>query len=95
MAARASRTATLVEMPLRGALAQGGSLGNLQDGFRGGNNAGESDADDNLADQRAFRRKGAPRLGIRGEYQGINNRAVDRRENDFSLLISLDGGAFL
>lgn len=36
-----------------------------------------------------------PTLGIKGEYNGINNLTEDRRENDFSLLISLDGGMFL
>jgi len=34
-------------------------------------------------------------LGIKGEYKGIDNRSYDRRESDFSLLISLDGGKFL
>lgn len=36
-----------------------------------------------------------PTLGIKGEYNGINNLTEDRRESDFSLLISLDGGMFL
>ncbi|MBU5612123.1 hypothetical protein [Geomonas azotofigens] len=34
-------------------------------------------------------------LGVKGEYNEINNFTEDRRENDFSLLISLDGGSFL
>ncbi|WP_246037873.1 hypothetical protein [Geomonas terrae] len=37
----------------------------------------------------------SPSLGIKGEFNGINNLTEDRRENDFSLLISLDGGSFL
>ena len=36
-----------------------------------------------------------PSLGIKGEYNGINNLTEDRRDSDFSLLISLDGGSFL
>lgn len=36
-----------------------------------------------------------PSLGVKGEYNEINNLTEDRRENDFSLLISLEGGAFL
>lgn len=31
-----------------------------------------------------------PSLGIKGEYNGINNLTEDRRESDFSLLISLE-----
>ena len=44
---------------------------------------------------RLFKWSRKPSVGIRGEYKGINNRAYDRRESDFSLLISLDGGSFL
>ncbi|QXE89741.1 hypothetical protein KP001_15045 [Geomonas subterranea] len=36
-----------------------------------------------------------PSLGLKGEYNEINNLTDDRRENDFSLLISLEGGSFL
>lgn len=36
-----------------------------------------------------------PFLGVKGEYNGINNLTEERRHNDFSLLISLDGGGFL
>ncbi|HBA89737.1 MAG TPA: hypothetical protein DCZ75_17645 [Geobacter sp.] len=36
-----------------------------------------------------------PSLGIRGEYKGSDSRGEERRENDFSLLITLDGGTFL
>ncbi len=42
-----------------------------------------------------FKRMRPPSLGIKGEFNGINNLTEDRRENDFSLLISLDGGSFL
>lgn len=42
-----------------------------------------------------FRWTRQPSLGIKGEYNGINNLTEDRRQNDFSLLISLDGGSFL
>lgn len=44
---------------------------------------------------RYFNWTGVPSLGIKGEYKGIDNRALDRRENDFSLLISLDGVKFM
>ncbi|MBJ6748962.1 hypothetical protein [Geomonas anaerohicana] len=36
-----------------------------------------------------------PSLGVKGEYNEVNNWTEDRRENNFSLLISLDGGSFL
>ncbi|QWV97713.1 hypothetical protein KP003_00100 [Geomonas nitrogeniifigens] len=36
-----------------------------------------------------------PSLAVKGEYNEVNNLTEDRRENDFSLLISLDGGSFL
>lgn len=44
---------------------------------------------------RFFKWSSNPSLGIKGEYKGIDNRSYDRRESDFSLLISLDGGKFL
>lgn len=44
---------------------------------------------------RFFNWTSAPSLGIKGEYKGIDNRLPNKRENDFSLLISLDGGKFL
>lgn len=36
-----------------------------------------------------------PSLAVRGEYRGADSGADTRRENNFSLLISLDGGTFL
>ena len=44
---------------------------------------------------RFFKWSRASSLGIKGEYKGVDNRAYDRRESDFSLLISLDGGKFM
>ena len=44
---------------------------------------------------RLFKWSRRPSLGVKGEYKGISNRTYDRRESDFSLLISLDGGGFL
>ena len=44
---------------------------------------------------RFFKWSRSSTLGIKGEYKGIDNRSYDRRESDFSLLISLDGGKFL
>ena len=44
---------------------------------------------------RFFKTAAGPSLGVRGEYKEINNRAYDRRDSDFSLLISLEGGVFL
>lgn len=44
---------------------------------------------------RLFKWSGQPVLGVRGEYKESSTRIDDRRESDFSLLISLDGATFL